>query len=49
MTETFAQEYKARPAISHGLAFRLMVLTRISWSHGEAQNLMVGRSYYAPK
>ena len=26
-----------------------MVLTRISWSHGKAQNLMLGRSYYASK
>ena len=26
-----------------------MVLTRISWSHGKAQNLMLGRSYYSPK
>ena len=26
-----------------------MVLTRISRSHGKAQNLMVGHPYYAPK
>ena len=49
ITQTFVWKHNPRPAKSDGLALRLTVLTRISRSHGEVQNLMVGRAYYAPK
>ena len=42
-------QYNTRPAISHGLALTLTVLTWNLWYHGKVQNLLVSCPFFAPK